>query len=981
MKKQIVSMFLCLSVGLGVAQAQLMIDFGQTGGTAAVEPGYQGYFATDKNAASFTAQSYTAFGTTVTVKAGFAPGAAAAGMRAIDRGTDDGITDHVNLLRDWIGFDTRQTGDPMTLTISGLPAGTYQWLSYHHDAHDQTGIFSVTVKDAGGSATTTGIDISNTTGSTVRTLADATKFSTVITANGKDDVSLVFHQTSPSNPVATAISVINGFELASIDTGTALAPVPPNQATDVPRDGTVLSWIATTNAVSHDVYLGVDFDDIDDGTTASAVYKGRQSANSFNPGRLELGQTYYWRVDEVTSGGAISKGNIWSFTVEPLSVVLAASHIKATASSSNSTNEGPEKTIGGLGLDASDRHSTNTDEMWLSARSEPGTAWIQYEFDKLYELHQMLVWNHNSSVESVAGFGAKDVTVAYSRDGVEWVVRETSSEFAQASGTSDYVANTTFDFDRAVAKYVKISIATNWGGIIPQYGLSEVRFMVIPVMAREPRPASGATGVDPRVPLSWRAGREADSHKVYVGSDANAVSNGEAAASIVSEPSFDAGALLQLGKTYYWKVDEVNYRETLFTWPGDVWSFTVASTLVIEDFESYTNDSPKRVFQTWIDGLGFSEDQFFPKGNPGNGSGALVGYDPTLGNIMELVSYHGGVQSMPVAYDSSSVAYSEAERTFDAPQDWTLYNVKALTLWFCGNPTNTASTMYVKVNGKKVVYGGDGDDLLSKPWHLWYVPLSDFTGVDLKKVTKLAIGFEGGTGLVFFDDITLSPLDRQLVTPVKPAATNLLASYAFEGNANSSTGKLAGATAGSATFAAGKVGQALKLNGASDYVLVEGSLNLPEYSAALWFKVEGGTGNRALLSIFNDAALHGALLEVTSTGGLRFLHRAPVGVATGDVNIRNNGKFDDGVWYHVAAVKSADTATLYINGEQAGSAASTTPFDQALTKMAVGMLKYPIDAADPRYFPGQIDEVYLYGRALSPAEVASLAGRTKPFDQ
>jgi len=972
MRTQIVSLLLCLLVGLGAAQAQLKIDFNQTNG--AVEPGFQGYFATDKNLGSFTAQSYPAFGTTVTIRPTWASNVAAACVRMIDRGVTD-VIEAPSLMRDWIGTDTRQPGDPMTLTITGLPAGVYLWLSYHHDRNDQTGIFQVTVSDAAGSATTTGIDISNGTNFK---LADTTKFSTKITSNGKDAVTLVFDQTSASSTVANAIFVMNGFELTEEELTQAIARVPAVGAIDVRRDGTMLTWTPAKKAISHDVYLGTDYDDIDDGTTASAVYMGRQDANSFDPGRLELGKTYYWRVDEITAGGTV-KGGVWSFTVEVVSIPLAGSHITATASSSNSAKEGPEKTIGDVGLNASGQHSTNTDEMWLSGPAAPGTAWIQYEFDKLYELHQMLVWNHNSTAESLAGFGAKDVTIAYSRDGTEWVVRETSTEFARAPGTPDYTANTTFDFDRAVAKYVKITIASNWGGAIPQYGLSEVRFMVIPVTAREPNPASGATGVDPYSPLSWRAGREAASHKVYISRDANEVSDGEAVAGIVSEPSFDASGLLELGETYYWKVDEVNDRETLYTWPGDLWSFTVASTLVIDDFEAYTNDSPKRVFQAWIDGVGFSEDEFFPKGNTGNGSGALVGYDPAAGNIMETATVHGGLQSMPLAYDSSSVAYSEAERTFDAPQDWTRFGAKALVLWFCGNSTNTATQMYVKVNGRKVAYDGDADNVLRKPWHLWYVPLAQFTGVDLKKINKLTIGFEGGSGLVFFDDIALSPLDPQSVTPAKPDATSLVAYYAFEGNTSDSAGGPAGTVGGAPTFVPGKSGQAIKLNGAADYVLVTRSLDLPVYSAALWFKVEGGTGGRDLLSIFNDGALHGALLEVVAGGGLRFLHRAPVGVATGDVNIRDNGKFDDGAWYHVAVVKSADTATLYINGEQAGSAASTTPFDQALTQIAVGMLKYPIPASDMRYFPGQIDEVYLYSRVLSQAEVAWLAGLTKPI--
>ena len=74
---------------------------------------------------------------------------------------------------------------------------------------------------------------------------------------------------------------------------TALKPAPAHQATDVRRDGTVLSWMASKKAVAHGLYLGTDHDDIDDGTTTSTVYIGRQDANSFDPGRLELGKTYY----------------------------------------------------------------------------------------------------------------------------------------------------------------------------------------------------------------------------------------------------------------------------------------------------------------------------------------------------------------------------------------------------------------------------------------------------------------------------------------------------------------------------------------------------------------------------------------------------------------------------------------------------------------------------------------------------------------
>ena len=109
-----------------------------------------------------------------------------------------------------------------------------------------------------------------------------------------------------------------------------------------------------------------------------------------------------------------SKGSVWSFTVEPVSYPIA----KVTATASSSTEGmGPEKTVDGSGLNADDQHSTEPTQMWLSANGGPQPTWIQYEFDGVYKLDRLLVWNSNQVLESVLGFGAKSVTVEYSTDG------------------------------------------------------------------------------------------------------------------------------------------------------------------------------------------------------------------------------------------------------------------------------------------------------------------------------------------------------------------------------------------------------------------------------------------------------------------------------------------------------------------------------------------------------------------------------------
>jgi hypothetical protein len=962
MKKTIGLGFLCLLTCLGAAQAQLKIDFNVTGG--AVQEGWQGYFAADKNAASFTAQSYSAFGTTVTIQPTWSSGAAAECMRMIDRGTDDGL-DVVDLLKDWIGTDTRQVGDPMTLTISGLPAGTYEWLSYHHDAQDQTGIFSVTVNDAMGSTTTADIDISNTQGTTVNKLEDVTTFSATIVSSGRTDVTLVFDQTSASSVVADAIFVMNAFELTAVNTGGAMVPSPAVGETDVPRDGAVLSWMANPDAVGHDVYLGLDAAAIENATTADPTYQGSQDDARFAPGRLELDQTYYWRVDEVLADGTTAKGSVWSFTVEPTSIALTATNITATASTSNSDNERPEKTIDGSGLSDEGLHSVETTDMWLTD-DEAGPAWIQYQFDGVYKLHRMLVWNYNAKVEPIVGMGGKTVTIEHSTNGAAWTTVDAVGEFAQAPGEESCPATTTVDFGGAAAQYVRITIADNWGGMVARYGLSEVRFLVIPAAARLPQPQADATHVDPRSTLSWRAGRDAAKHLVYLSTDANEVTNGTALVATVSETQFDAGGLLALGKTYYWKVDEVNDLSDPAAWSGEVWSFSSAASLPVDDMESYNDnaDTGTRIYEIWVDGW---ED-------PANGS--QVGNDEAP--FAELATFHGGLQAMPLRYDNSEAGYSEATRAFDEPQDWTQYGVQGLTLWLFGDPANTAGQLYVKVNGKKVVYDGDADNLQRKPWQMWYVALSDFAGVNLAKVTDLTIGVEnGGQGTLLIDDIALSPLDRQLVTPVAPAAESLVLRFAFDGNMDDDAGAYDGVAAGAPTYAEGQVGQAIVFDGVRDYITATGTFDLTAYTATIWFRVDGGVDARDILTAYNPTGyLYGILLEVTADGQLRYLHRSPV-AATGGANLYSNASYDDGAWHHVAIVQSGETMALYVNGVQVASAAASS-LDLALEKIAVGVLR----SEEPqRFFPGALDDLYLYNRALSDSEIASLAGRTQPFDK
>ena len=76
-----------------------------------------------------------------------------------------------------------------------------------------------------------------------------------------------------------------------------------------------------------------------------------------------------------------------------------------------------------------DLHGTESTTMWMSTGVLPN--WIQYEFDAVYKLDKLLVWNSNQVIEAFIGFGAKDVTVEYSVDGATWTTLADVPQFVK----------------------------------------------------------------------------------------------------------------------------------------------------------------------------------------------------------------------------------------------------------------------------------------------------------------------------------------------------------------------------------------------------------------------------------------------------------------------------------------------------------------------------------------------------------------------
>ncbi|MBN2127903.1 MAG: LamG domain-containing protein, partial [Sedimentisphaerales bacterium] len=453
----------------------------------------------------------------------------------------------------------------------------------------------------------------------------------------------------------------------------AWRPVPANGGTYVDPDQD-LSWEKGLGALFHTVYFGETFEEVRDmpaggWMTAAAVY---------DPGTLEPDKTYYWRVDEFAQTGT-HKGEVWSFTTVPEIPVADDPNLVLWW-----TMDEGQGAVGPADWSGHSNRATMVDDVQWSVDGYDGGA-LEFDGRKDYIYAPMApilpsqtvcLWvKTREAPASILGWsnahpthGTHDKELYVNADGrVEWRIWTAADNIVTSvktirdghwhhlagvytdegttelylDGVSQGSNSASGIYNAYASPYLTVGIESMQSRYLvgavddvrvydKALSLAEIEEVMRgdPLLAANPDPARGAT-VDIRdaTALSWSAGGTAVSHDVYFGTDRDAVAS--AGRNVPEFRGNQPGAGFSLaglvafgGGDYYWRIDEVETDGTVRT--GKIWRFTIPAHLIVDDFESYTNEVGSRVFEVWVDGVGFTLPE---PGNLGNGTGAVVGHD------------------------------------------------------------------------------------------------------------------------------------------------------------------------------------------------------------------------------------------------------------------------------------------------------------------------------------------------------------------
>mgnify|MGYP001168675256 CR=1 FL=1 len=213
------------------------------------------------------------------------------------------------LISDGITLKDGDASGKIEMRISGLSEGEHTLLTYHNISHspdDKT--FSPIVISYKGKK--------QTVQPSIRALktADAVTAYTYLDVERGEDAVVVFEAGDLTASVIRDLA-INAFEINTPDAAKqAHSPLPGNadEHVELQSETVTLTWGAAPGATKHAVYFGLDSAAVADATPTSSEFKGEQNTTAYTASGLYSMDTYYWRIDEITSEGK-TQGDVWYF--------------------------------------------------------------------------------------------------------------------------------------------------------------------------------------------------------------------------------------------------------------------------------------------------------------------------------------------------------------------------------------------------------------------------------------------------------------------------------------------------------------------------------------------------------------------------------------------------------------------------------------------------------------------------------------------
>ena len=480
------------------------------------------------------------------------------------------------------------------------------------------------------------------------------------------------------------------------------------------------------------------------------------------------------------------------------------------------------------------------------------------------------------------------------------------------------------------------------------------------------------------------------------------ISAGSSSVNITITPEDDE--LVEGNETVMLTISSVSPNPTYYIGTQNA-SFTIVdndfqATGALLQFENNLNDS-------------FGSHNGTAYGSPGYGTGKL-------GQALVLHSSTSDYVNIPYTSANSITAYTIA--------GWinptTVANSDIVVLTDSSGPNATPShqirinngkfehsTFDPSVPGLKVVTGTS--TIQSNTWyhvaivasaggkmHLYVNGVEEGNPVDITNLfaggDRFHIGDPSNSGAFGYfnglvDDLhiyeqALSAADiRSLFEDVPPEAL-----WQFDGSVNDSIGTnngtfYDGANPGTASYLAGKVGNALDLDGSNDYVNIPyDASSVTAYTISGWVKPTD-TSNVNIFVLTNNlgpVVTPSHQIRINSAG--EFEHSTydqgagSMKVVTGTTTVQAN------TWYHVAIVaKAGDTMRLYVNGVEENSLGLNNPVSvnglfSGGDRFQIGVAAYGGPGVTTGYFDGLVDDMSFYRQALSPADIKAIYQKNLP---